>query len=113
MNNDGYIMNKVTENVFIFSYFIYSRNKMYVSAKIVRRGRTVSDNVALKQEYDVSIKHRPFVGDNIRVIAGPYEDYDEHDVYTVELLSPPIGCNIPYYNNRDGSMWEYVTISID
>lgn len=99
--------------IFVQYYMYICYIYMFVTAKLVRNGRVVSDNILFKHEYIVATDHHDLVGNKVYVIAGPHKDFDEDDVYTVELLNPPIGCSLPFFNSKYNSLWEHVKICIE
>ena len=87
---------------------------MLVTAQLKRSGKVVSDTILMKatgKTYTVSAAHQGMVGATLAIVAGPHKDYEGADVYTVELMSPPRGASLPFFNSEGG--WEYVTIDIE
>lgn len=91
---------------------------MYVTARLQKDGKTLSEGVKFKSEgyiYKVSREHESIVGPELYVIAGPHGGpFDTKDVYTVELLAPPQGADsLPYFNSSMQCCWEYVNVIVD
>jgi hypothetical protein len=87
---------------------------MLVAAKLLRGGRTVSDGIQFTGKiYRVSEEHHYWVGPELAVVAGPLLEFSKlgaHDVYTVELCSPPPG---PALTNIPSGWLQHITIHID
>jgi hypothetical protein len=87
---------------------------MLVTAKLLRGGRTVSDGIQFTGKiYRVSEEHHYWVGPELAVVAGPLKEFSKlgaHDVYTVELCSPPSG---PALTNLPSGWLQHITIHID
>jgi hypothetical protein len=87
---------------------------MLVTARLLRNGFLLGDGIRYKTSnctYTVSTEHRDMVGSTLAVVAGPHKDYNDAQVFTVELLDPPKDADLPFFN-KDGG-WEYVTINIE
>jgi hypothetical protein len=82
---------------------------MYISAKLSRDGKTVSDGIKFNKRFDVATEHIPMVGHEIVVVAGPHKDFDEPDVYTVKVLWPTKH-DLPFFNSK--GLWDFVTINV-
>lgn len=95
---------------------------MLVTAKLLRNGLAVGgDDVRFKRAghvYSVAEEHRDWFGPELAVVAGPHLDFSSlgaHDVYTVELSSPPPGpvsADLPFFNS-DGLGWMHLTVHVD